>query len=138
MAVSTTSSSDKSQPFVIKHWWVAGCAWGLSTLVNVICKSGGTCFYYLQLRYMIKATNVVTSLRLRSSADIVKEKSKYQKISKTPCDRHPAQSFRFYIVLFRCDSPHRGSVGTVIQSSPLIRPRPLAHNGESVFAKLAN
>lgn len=71
---------------------------------------------------------MVTSLRLRSSADIVKETTKNQvrkiKNIKIPCDRHPAQSFRFYIVLFRCDSPHRGSVGTVIQSSPLIRPVP--------------
>lgn len=55
MAVSTTSSSDKSQPFVIKHWCVVGCAWGLSALVNVICKNGGTCFYYLQLRYILDA-----------------------------------------------------------------------------------
>ena len=53
MAVSTTSSSDKSQPFVIKHWRVAGCAWGLSALVNMICKSSRTCFCYLQLRYIL-------------------------------------------------------------------------------------
>jgi hypothetical protein len=90
--------------------------------------------------YRIKATNVVTSLRLRSSADIVKRsknQSKNQK-SRTPCNRHSAQSFRFYVFdMFRCDSPYRGSVGTIIQSSPLIRP-PLFYNGESVFANLAN
>ena len=83
---------------------------------------------------------MVTSLRLRSSADIVKRsknQSKNQK-SRTPCNRHSAQSFRFYVFdMFRCDSPYRGSVGTIIQSSPLIRP-PLFYNGESVFANLAN